>query len=75
MSAIEKPLSNLQIELLKLYSMDVSEEELIEVRRLLSQFFADKASDEMDRLWQENNWSDETMDNWLKGEEGATQSD
>jgi len=29
--------------------------------------FADKASDEMDRLWEENNWSNETMKAW--GEE------
>ncbi len=34
-------------------------------------FFAEKASDEMDKLWDENNWSDQTMDKWLEGDENT----
>ncbi|WP_020538385.1 hypothetical protein [Lewinella cohaerens] len=67
MSVINKPLTNLQLELMKLFSLDLSEEELNDVRQILSNYFAKKASNEMDRLWDENNWSDETMDNWLEG--------
>ena len=67
MTVIDKPLTNLQLELIKLFSLDLAEDELIEIRRMLSKYFADKASDEMDRLWEKNNWSDETMDNWLSG--------
>lgn len=67
MSVIDKPLTNLQLELMKLFSLDLSEEELNDVKQMLSNYFANKASDEMDRLWDENNWSDETMDNWLEG--------
>ena len=67
MTVIDKPLTNLQLELIKLFSLDLTEDELIEIRRMLSKYFADKASDEMDRLWEKNNWSDETMDNWLSG--------
>lgn len=68
MTAINPPLTNLQIELLKLYSLNLPEESLIDIKRLIAKYFADKASDEMDRLWEENNWSDQTMDEWLKGE-------
>lgn len=67
MSVIDKPLTNLQLELMKLFSLNLSDEELYDVRQILSNYFADKASNEMDRLWDENNWSDETMDNWLEG--------
>jgi hypothetical protein len=67
MSVINKPLTNLQLELMKLFSLDLSEEELNDVRQILSNYFANKASNEMDRLWDENNWSNETMDNWLEG--------
>lgn len=67
MSIIDKPLTNLQLELLKLYSFNLSEDQLREVQRLLAKYFADRASDEMDRLWDEKGWSDETMDEWLKG--------
>ncbi len=65
MTAINKPLTNLQVELLKLFSLELSEEELIEIRRMLARYFADRASDEMDRLWEANDWSDKTMDEWL----------
>ena len=68
MSVIDKPLTNLQLELLKLYSFDLSEEQLLEVKRLLANYFADKATDEMDKLWEEKGWTDETMDEWLNGE-------
>lgn len=67
MSVIDKPLTNLQLELMKLFSLDLSDEELYDVRQILSNYFADKASNEMDRLWSENKWSNETMDNWLEG--------
>lgn len=62
---LEKPLSNLQLELLKLYSHELSNQDLVAVQRLLAKFFADRASDEMDRLWDKNGWTDETMDQWL----------
>ncbi len=66
MATIDKPLTNLQLELLKLFSMNLPEEELLYIRRMLANYFAEKASNEMDRLWEENNWSNETMDKWLK---------
>ena len=69
MTIIDKPLTNLQLELLKLFGMELSDEELLEVKRMLSKYFADKASDEMDRLWEKNNWTDETMDEWLAGKD------
>lgn len=65
MSILNKPLSNLQVELLQLFSQDVSEADLISIKRLLANFFAERASDEMDRLWEARNWSNETMDAWL----------
>ena len=65
---LDKPLTNLQLELIKLFSLNLSDDQLLEVRQLLASYFADKASNEMDRLWEENGWNDDTMDNWLKGE-------
>lgn len=70
MSAVilDRPLTNLQLELIKLFSLDLSEEQLLEVKQMLSKYFAEKASDEMDKLWEKNGWDNETMDSWLKGE-------
>jgi len=57
-------LSNIQKELLKLYSTDIPDDQLIDIKLLLSNYFADKASDEMDRIWDENNWNEDTMNQW-----------
>ncbi len=59
-----KSLTNLQLEILKLYSYELPESQLIEIKNILAKYFADKASDEMDRLWGENGWTDQTMEDW-----------
>jgi len=68
MAVIDKPLTNLQLELLRLYSFDLPEQDLLEIKRLIAQYFADKAADEMDKLWVDNKWTNETMDDWLKSD-------
>jgi hypothetical protein len=57
-------LSNMQKELLRLYSTEIPYEQLEEIKFLLSRYFAEKATSEMDRLWDENNWNDQTMKQW-----------
>ena len=41
-----RPLTNLQLELLKLYGTDLPDEDLQEIKQLLAQFFARKAVSE-----------------------------
>ncbi len=65
MIAATHKFSNVQLELLRLYSNNVSDETLLEIRDVLSRFFAEKASNEMDKLWNERGWSNETMQEWL----------
>ncbi len=57
-------LTNLQLELVKPFSYKIAENQVLEIKQLLSNYFADKATEEMDRLWNENNWSEETMKEW-----------
>ncbi len=57
-------LTNLQLELLKLFKYELPDNQIQEIKILLSKYFADKASDEMDKLWEENNWSNKTMEDW-----------
>ena len=58
-------LSNLQLELLKIFSSNLPDEQLLEIKELLSNYFAQKATAEMDRLWDERGWSNEIMQEWL----------
>lgn len=50
---ISQPFTNLQLELLKIYARRVEEQDLLEIKRLLGQYFADKASDLADKIWEE----------------------
>ena len=58
----------MQLELIKYFQYEVSEAELLEIKRMLTVFFAKRAMDRVDALWEERGWSDETMDAWLKEE-------
>lgn len=57
-------LTNLQLELLKMFQYDLEESQLEEIKEILAKYFAQKATEEMDKLWEENQWDDETMKKW-----------
>lgn len=59
------PLSNLQIELLKLYSVGVSDETLLELKKIISKFLTQKMRDEADRVWIEKGYSEKNINEWL----------
>lgn len=58
---LDTQLSNLQLELLKLYSRNISEADLAEIRELLSQFFAKKATRLADIAWDEKGLTAESI--------------
>lgn len=60
-----RPLSNIQQELLKLYSSDIGEADLLHIKRYLASYFADKAILEADKLWDAKGYSNDTMNQWL----------
>lgn len=60
-----RPLTELQLELLKLYSTNLADDELQEVQQLLARFFARKATREADRVWDQRGLTNEDMDAWL----------
>ncbi len=57
-------MSNLQLELLRLYGNGVSEESLREIKTILAKYFADKATDAMDNIWSEKGLTEQTMIDW-----------
>jgi DNA primase large subunit len=57
-------LSNLQLELLKLYAMNVSDEELRDIKRMLVKYFMERAMDEADKVWDERGYTNELMEEW-----------
>ena len=57
-------LSNLQLELLKLYAMNVSDEELRDIKRMLVKYFMERAMDEADKVWDKRGYTNELMEEW-----------
>jgi hypothetical protein len=58
-------LSNLQVELLQMFKYNLPENQLLEVKKILAEYFAKMATDEVDKLWDKNKWTDATMDTWV----------
>ena len=65
MNTITQPLTEAQLELLRLFNRDVEDADWVEIRRMITQYFANKASQAADKLWDEQGWSDQTMSDWL----------
>ena len=59
MQPLDYPLTNLQLELLKLFAHEVPEEDLHAVRRFLTQMFAEKAMDAADQVWEQDGWTED----------------
>lgn len=64
MGAQTGPLSNLQLELLKLYATDLPEQQLLDIKRMLAAYFAQEIDREMTALWDEKGWDDSTIEAW-----------
>ena len=49
--------SNLQLELLKVYSRQIDEEDLLAIRKILADYFAKRAIEKADQIWDANGWN------------------
>ena len=67
MITVNKPLTNIQVELLKLYSTDISEHELLELKDILAKFYAQKSIKYANKAWKEKDLTNKDMDDWLNG--------
>ena len=61
---VTQKLSNLQLELIKTFSQQLDDTQLLEIRDILAKYFAKKATQEMDKLMVNNEWTNDTMDTW-----------
>ena len=59
-----KPFTPFQIEMLEMVSRVSSEVEMLDIRSLLGQYFAKRAEDALDRLWDEGVLNEAVMEEW-----------
>jgi hypothetical protein len=65
-SSIQPPLSNVQAELLKLFSSNIPDNELLELKKIMAGFLLEKARDHADKIWLDKGYSDEKLQQILK---------
>ena len=68
MKGVATPLSNLQLEILKLYSTNLDKTELTELKNQLADFYAKKSIGNANRVWKEKKLTNDDMDKWLNDE-------
>lgn len=56
--------SPFQIQMLEMFSHVNSQQEMDDIRRLLAQYFAKRAEDEIDRLWDEGTLNEKVIEDW-----------
>jgi hypothetical protein len=57
----------LQFELLKLFIRPVSDDDLLEIKKFIVKYFANKAMDSANKVWDENEWNKEDEKKFLNG--------
>jgi len=72
--SVDSKLSNVQLELLKLFSMNLNDKQLLEIKSLLTEYLANNITDEMDNLFENNKWGEEKIQEW-KNEHMRTKYD
>jgi hypothetical protein len=65
MNALKTPFTNLQIELLRMYAHQVSEQDLLQIKDLIGEYFAKRLSKIADEAWERNAWTNQDMDDLL----------
>ena len=58
------PFTPFQIEMLELVAKVTSEREMTDIRRMLGQYFAKRAEDAIDQLWDEGVLNESVIEGW-----------
>jgi hypothetical protein len=58
---VHPPLSNMQVELLKLFNANIPEMQLLELKKIIADFLLERVRDKADAIWDEKEYSDEKL--------------
>ncbi len=65
--SIQPTLTNVQTEMLKVFAIQLPEQQLNELRLVIARFLMDKARSEATRIWDEKGYTDETLNQLVAG--------
>ena len=58
------PFTPFQIEMMEMVSRVSSDNEMQDIRRMLGRYFAKRAEDALDRLWDDGTLNEKVMEDW-----------
>jgi hypothetical protein len=64
-ATLKQPFTNVQLELLKTFSHQLPESDLIDLKNTLALFFAKRLINQADTVWDEKDWNDTLVDEML----------
>ncbi len=59
------PFTNLQLEMLRLYAHQINENDLLEIKDLIGQYFAKRLNGLANEAWERNGWTNQDMEDLL----------
>ena len=65
---VQPPLTNVQVELLKVFSRQIPDEDLLELRQVMAKFLLQKARQRADDVWDRKGYDQQTVDRLLSGD-------
>ena len=63
---MDTPLNHHQLEILKLFSREMDNQDLIAIKRLIVQYLGEKITKIADEVWEEKQWTNQDMKRLLK---------
>lgn len=65
---IQPPFSNVQLELMKLFTAEIPDQHLEELKHVMASFLFEKARSKADSIWEIKEYDQKTIDRLLNGE-------
>ena len=64
-TTIQQPFNEMQLEVIKLFTRETTADDLKAIKRLIVRYFAQKAIQSANRVWDEKGWTKENEDELL----------
>lgn len=65
MQNLSQPLTNVQLEILRAFSFHLDKEELGDFKECIAQYFAQRAINAANKVWDKKGWNDQDVDKML----------
>lgn len=63
---VKPPLSNIQVLLLKLFSRNIPDGDLVAIKKIIAGYLLERAWDRADKIWDERGYTDEKLQQLLE---------